>query len=264
MVIVRYIKLQAEKRENALWQTGLRHADPIGNKPTEKSLVSNEQITNIIATHDQPLRLQILRQNHYLQKKDKIQNRKGLREIILKRNCLGEVFMEALSSCLRYDRFIKVIDLQANLIPDSSIKSLVKSSLKENQSLVSFTVVKNPGLTEKTRKQIALYLLKNIEAFRQGGVEIKEEWIKHSDLAFKIPQRILDNLGIHQRSTDKSINDYTTQTTHNEEQVKRSHSNSQRQKSTGRKAPSRSRSGKSRNKGTGGQNMTTVTTAAAD
>lgn len=27
LFIVRYIKLQAEKRENALWRTGLRHSD---------------------------------------------------------------------------------------------------------------------------------------------------------------------------------------------------------------------------------------------
>lgn len=101
-----------------------------------------------------------------MQKKDKIQNRKGLREIILKRNSLGEQFMDALSSCLRYDRFIKVIDLQANLIPDSALKSLVKNSLRENHSLVSLSVGKNPGLSEKTRKQIALCLLKNIESFK--------------------------------------------------------------------------------------------------
>ena len=115
--------------------------------------------------------------------------------------------MDSLSSCLRYDRFIKVIDLSSNLIPDSSLKALVKNSLKENHSLVSLSVSKNPGLSEKTRKQIALYLLKNIESFKQSGVEIKEEWIKQGDLSFKIPQRILDTLGIQQKSTD---NDYTT------------------------------------------------------
>jgi hypothetical protein len=52
---------------------------------------------------------------------------------------------------------------------------------------VSFSVVKNPGINEKMRKQIALCLLKNIESFKHTGVEIKEEWIKHQELSFKIP-----------------------------------------------------------------------------
>jgi hypothetical protein len=52
-----------------------------------------------------------MRQEHYKNMKDKIQNRRGLREIVLKRNNLGAEFMEALSNTLRYDRFIKVIDV---------------------------------------------------------------------------------------------------------------------------------------------------------
>lgn len=49
--------------------------------------------------------------NRYNYKKDKIQNKKGLREVILKRNKLGEIFMENLLRCIKNDRFIKVIEL---------------------------------------------------------------------------------------------------------------------------------------------------------
>jgi hypothetical protein len=118
---------------------------------------------------------------------DKIQNRRGLREVVLKRNNLGEQFMDSLTGCLKYDRFIKVIDLSDNLIQESSIKRVVKYSLRENTTIVSFMVNKNPGLTDKYRKQIALCLLRNIEHMKNNGIEIKQEWIKTENLSFKIP-----------------------------------------------------------------------------
>ena len=119
-----------------------------------------------------------------------------MREILLKRNNLGVQFMEGLSNCLRYDRFIKCIDVSYNLANEESIKHLIKFSLQENNTLVSLSLVGNPGLTEKARKQIALCLLKNIDQFKSNGVEVKEEWIRPENLTFKIPQRILDHLGI--------------------------------------------------------------------
>lgn len=99
--------------------------------------------------------------------------------------------MEALSNTLRYDRFIKVIDISFNLASEEQLKHFIKHSLKENTSLVSFVASRNPGFTEKIKKQIALCLLKNIDNFRTTGVEIKDEWIKQENLTFKIPDRIL-------------------------------------------------------------------------
>lgn len=112
LFIVRYIKNQAEKRENALWRTGLRHSD-----------CSQKQLSNIPSLEvkgspgpDENAQFQKMRAEQYKNMKDKIQNRRGLREIVLKRNNLGAEFMEALSTTLRYDRFIKVIDVSQNLI----------------------------------------------------------------------------------------------------------------------------------------------------
>jgi hypothetical protein len=39
--IVRYLKLQSEKRENALWMTGLRHHSDQDSFITDKSLMSD-------------------------------------------------------------------------------------------------------------------------------------------------------------------------------------------------------------------------------
>lgn len=113
----------------------------------------------------------------------------------MKRNNLGDDFLEALSNCLKYDRFIKVIDLSSNLITEPALKYFVKHSLAENITLVSFSAARNPGYTDKLRKRIALCLLKNLEAYKQSGVEVKEEWVKSENLAVKIPQRILESMG---------------------------------------------------------------------
>lgn len=56
-------------------------------------------------------------------------------------------------------------------------------------------------MTDKLRKQIAMCLLKNIETFRQTGVEIKNEWINQENLNIKIPQRILETMGVKDYAT---------------------------------------------------------------
>ena len=115
------------------------------------------------------------------------------------------MFIESLSKCIRYDRFIKVIDMSCNQIDD--FKILIKLGLKENTSLVNVDIIGNPGCNEKTRKQIALCLLKNLELIRRSGIEIKDEWIKPENLAFKIPQRILDTLGIVKPERNPSLSE---------------------------------------------------------
>ena len=104
--------------------------------------------------------------------------------------------MEALSNCLRYDRFLRVLDISFNSASEQSLKHLIKYSLIENTTLVSLSAMGNPGLIDKFKKKIAMCLLKNIESAKNQGVEIKPEWIKSENLTFKVPQRILDSLGI--------------------------------------------------------------------
>jgi hypothetical protein len=80
---------------------------------------------------------------------------------------------------------LKVVDISNNCIED--FKVLVKYGLKENTSLVNVDILGNPGCNQKTRKQIALCLLKNLEIIKRSGIELKEEWIKPENLTFKIP-----------------------------------------------------------------------------
>lgn len=47
-------------------------------------------------------------------RKERIQYKKGLREIHLKRNYLGDNFCDSLRNCIKYDRYIKVVDISGN------------------------------------------------------------------------------------------------------------------------------------------------------
>jgi hypothetical protein len=98
--------------------------------------------------------------------------------------------------CLKYDRFLKVIDISGNKFTTESLKELVKYALKENATLISLDITNSPGCTEKLRKQVALCLLKNIDQMNRSGIEVKSEWIRPDILTFKIPNRIIEALGI--------------------------------------------------------------------
>lgn len=151
-----------------------------------------------------PYQVQQQKENRYNMRKNRIQNKKGLREIYLKRNKLGDIFAQGLQTCLKYDQYLKVVDVSNNKISQERLREVIKLSLTENSSLVAFDARGNPGCNEKSRKQIALCLLKNIEQMKKKNIEIREEWIKQECLTFKIPTRILEGLGIQRVNTTTS------------------------------------------------------------
>jgi Ran GTPase-activating protein (RanGAP) involved in mRNA processing and transport len=65
-------------------------------------------------------------------RKERIKYRKGLREVILKRNKLGDYFAEQLSGCIRYDKYLKVLDISTNAIESGAMKGLIRMALAEN------------------------------------------------------------------------------------------------------------------------------------
>ena len=65
---------------------------------------------------------------------------------------MSDGFCETLGICMKYDKYLKVIDISNNLISSRAIKSIIKNSLSENTSLVTFDAKDNPGCTEKCKK----------------------------------------------------------------------------------------------------------------
>ena len=121
--IVRFIKRQAEYRDSALWMTGLRHS---------RYDQEEDHLVNLIMVPNSPNEIQNERMSRYNMRKERIKYRKGLREIIIKRNKLGNGFAEQLSGCIRYDKYIKVLDISNNLIESTAMKDLVRLALAEH------------------------------------------------------------------------------------------------------------------------------------
>ena len=96
-------------------------------------------------------------------KRQRILNQSGLREIILKRNKLGDTFAKSLQKALGYDKYIQSIDLAGNRIGPIGLKLIIKMALIDNPSIVAFDARLNPGCSEKVERQLSLCMLKNIE-----------------------------------------------------------------------------------------------------
>lgn len=80
-------------------------------------------------------------------KASRIKNNKGLRIINLQSNLLSDFFGQSLESCLRFDQYIKYLDLSHNKISSSALSNIIDYSLKENQSLLTIDVRFNIGCT---------------------------------------------------------------------------------------------------------------------
>tara|TARA_B110000285_G_C15112921_1_gene612226 strand:+ start:1574 stop:1867 length:294 start_codon:yes stop_codon:yes gene_type:complete len=91
---------------------------------------------------------------------DEIKYITGLRDIDLRKNNLGDKFIEALTNCLKFDSYMKVIDLSHNKI--NNLRKLPSVVSKVNQSIIGLNIRWNPGTTEKITKMNALTMLRNI------------------------------------------------------------------------------------------------------
>ena len=123
-------------------------------------------------------------------------NQSGLRELILKRNKLGDTFAKSLQKALGYDKYIQSIDLAGNRIGPIGLKLIIKMALIDNPSIVAFDARLNPGCSEKVERQLSLCMLKNIEKVKEQGLQINPEFLKPDLYSFHIPQHILKGLGL--------------------------------------------------------------------
>lgn len=64
--------------------------------------------------------------------KPKNLNEIGLKEFYLQHNKLGDSFIKALSKTIKYDQYLRVIDLKYNKINETVLKSDLLPALKNN------------------------------------------------------------------------------------------------------------------------------------
>ena len=167
----------------------------------QQEIDSTEKITsmlNNLDNHEHQTHEAILEHQAHLVNfnKQRIHHLGGLREIILMRNRLGDGFAKCLQKALSYDKYLKVINLAGNNISQFGIQLLIKLALIDNNSILGFDARLNPGSTEKTERQLALCMLKNIEKMQQKDLPINENWLKWDLISHGIPPAILKSLGL--------------------------------------------------------------------
>ena len=106
---------------------------------------------NNVESEEQPA---INYQAHILNyQKDCILHREGIRELVLRRNNLGDGFARAIAQTLSYEKYIRAVDVTGNQITEDGLTEVIKTGLMENQTLLCFDARINPGFTsEKVRK----------------------------------------------------------------------------------------------------------------
>ena len=103
----------------------------------------------------------------------------GLCEVKLSFNRFGAEFSKSLSQFIKYDRYVRVIDVSHNQI--DNLKELV-SAIKGSEALVAFDARFNKGYSSKLHKVIALKLLRNIDRLAGAKVPLKRAWIRREVL----------------------------------------------------------------------------------
>ena len=130
-----------------------------------------------------------------LQKED--EQTSGLRILSLKKNHLTDLFGKSLMSCIRFDKYMKVVDISHNRFSTNCLKHLVAQSLRENTSLVSVDVRFNPGASQSILKQVALCMLKNISVHRKKFFTLKDSWVSPKVIQhYEIPEKIYEGLNL--------------------------------------------------------------------
>lgn len=69
----------------------------------------------------------------------------GLKEFYLHHNLFGERFIKALGKVIKFDGYLKLLDLSENRIEEKTIKDFLLPCLKVNKTLTNVDLRSNPG-----------------------------------------------------------------------------------------------------------------------
>jgi len=82
--------------------------------------------------------------------------------------------VKAFSKVLKYDEYLRLIDLRYNKITDNVVKSDLLPALKNNASLTNLDIRDNNINLYKNLQVIALCLLKNIDKLKRSKIIVKK------------------------------------------------------------------------------------------
>ena len=171
------IKFMTESKKNELWRQDLRSNPPECKHHkafilTDVQKTQNSNFGNILQKQEALLDF----------KRERISNNKGLRKLILRKNRLANDFAESLQRCLRFDEFVKVIDLSHNKMSEQSMVDIICNALNDNHSVLSIDFRYNTGTTKQILYHTALSLLKNIAIYKKNSLNFNKEWINFNTI----------------------------------------------------------------------------------
>jgi Ran GTPase-activating protein (RanGAP) involved in mRNA processing and transport len=75
----------------------------------------------------------------------------GLKEFYLHHNRLGKTFIKAVGKVIKFDNYLRVLDLSFNKVDEKTVKEFFLPCLKVNKSLTNVDLRKNPGYCDTTK-----------------------------------------------------------------------------------------------------------------
>lgn len=104
----------------------------------------------------------------------------------LQNNKLGPNFIKNILNSLKYDEYIRVLDLRKNLfsttlLEDTTTFDFVKS-LQRNESITNIDLRGNQGFNKTIKFKLSLLMIRNIDKLRENGILVHNAWINRNIL----------------------------------------------------------------------------------
>jgi hypothetical protein len=104
----------------------------------------------------------------------------GLTTLILRQNRLGFKFAKELTEALKYDDYMKALDVRDNLLTTKIIENKQVNFfaiVKRNESITNLDFRNNECYTDDFRFNLSQIMLKNISTLRASGLKVLPYWL---------------------------------------------------------------------------------------
>lgn len=92
---------------------------------------------------------------------------------------------------LKFDEYMRYVDFNDNKIPSKSCHELI-NGLSQHKNIVHFDIRNNPCFKENLKTQLAIRLVKNIEAVVKRKQFLKSKWIDPNLLKIHVPENFYE------------------------------------------------------------------------
>lgn len=97
---------------------------------------------------------------------------------------MGPIFIKNILNSLKYDEYIKVLDLRKNLFSSSILNDTVNfdfvKSLQRNEAITNIDLRGNQGFDKTIKFKLSLIMIRNIDKLRNDGIFVQGPWFnKH-------------------------------------------------------------------------------------